>query len=290
MRCTAYIIALIGILSLGSGCSDRDSQEPDDNTPTIVFTPTAERLATTTETIGEFNVTAYTDNAEIMNHVTVTRTGADTWTYYPPAEWPVMPVNFIAVSPASVEYTVNKYWEHSLHNYVCSGKEDLLIATAYDCRQSTGKQRLNFRHALVNVLVQIYTPQPEADVHVTNVELRALAGVGDYYFPKTTTSEGGSNYGTWTTYYNGVTYTVFTGDLLLTAKAQSASNTGVEFFIPSKLDDLQTEGYVRGSCIAVTYQVGSGGSKTAYFPLTKNLTDNTWKGGVQYMYTLKLNP
>jgi hypothetical protein len=64
----------------------------------------------------------------------------------------------------------------------------------------------------------------------------------------------------------------------------------VEFFIPSKLDDLQTEGYVRGSCIAVTYQAGSGGSKTAYFPLTKNLTDNTWNGGVQYVYTLKLNP
>ena len=292
MRASAYIVALLTVISSGSGCSeDRPAPEPDDNT-TIVFTLTAERIATTTATIGEFNVTAYTDNAEIMNHVNVTRTGDNTWTYYPPVEWPQLPVNFIAISPSDVDYSVNKYWEHNIHNYECTGKEDLLIATAYNCSQGTGKQTLNFRHALINVIVKIYTPEPEKDVKVTRVQLRELAGVGDYYFPKTTTASGGDNYGSWTTYYNGAYYTVFDNDTLqLTATPQTANNTDIEFFIPSKLNDLQTEGYVRGSCIAVTYTVGDGGtSSTAYYPLASVLTDNTWKSGTQYIYTLRLNP
>lgn len=319
---------LIVLLLIGAGCGSSDTDEP--YMPAISFEGSADERNSpvTTQTIKEFKVTAYYraeyNFVTIMDGVTVTRTGINKWSYSPAVDWPGVPVNFLAVSPASANLQTN-YWGpgNQVKDYVCSGKEELLVATRFDALQGAGNIKLNFRHTLSQVLVKLRAEVPEGmKVVVHKAYIRDIAVQGDYTLPTATTSPivggdlDGAVRGYWSTWNRSSTsrliYDAGDNDMELTDVAQPLSNQDVIFFIPTKLDPVEFSGYYHGSRIDVLYRVYDKATGTPLWPSTQTpmedidgeernyavarfsladgVRDGEWQQGWSYNYSAVLIP
>ena len=320
MRSAGFLI--FPLLAVSFGCS---SPEADGPMQKISFEGiSAQRLSpTTTESIEEFSVTAYYPEnygfTTLLDGVTVKRTGPNKWSYSPAVDWPDAPVNFLAVSPAHNKTNVNFWWLNVIQDYVCDGSEDLLIATNYGAYQGEGNIRLNFRHTLAQVHVNVFTRNDDSRIMVHKIYLKDIPAQGNYYLPSETTSplepDGTSPVtGTWNTFNkSAVTYTLFKpgNDTIVTGETIHINSERC-FFLPGELDPLEYSGYYHGSRIEVLYQVYDRETGELLWPTTQTpshdvdyeepqyavaryslvdgLADKSWHQGWSYNYTAEIIP
>lgn len=315
-------LLILPLISVSFACS---SPEADGPMSEITFEGvSSQRIApTTTETIDEFRVTAYYEQGHgfttLLDGVTVKRTGPNKWSYSPSVDWPDATVNFLAVSPTYHKISVNYWWLNVIQDFVCTGREDLLIATRYNAVQGEGNIRLNFRHTLAQVNVKLHTDYDDARVMVHKVYIKDIQAQGNYYLPQETTEpldpDGTSPVqGEWNTFNkSSVKYTLFSAsrDTLLSSEPM-LTNKDCRFFLPGELDPLQFSGYYHGSRIEVLYQVYDPNTGELLWPnaetpfhdtdrdepeyaiarysLLDGLDGNSWHQGWSYNYSAELLP
>lgn len=211
MKRHAFISASVAIAAMSAlvGCSDSDMESPVADNGAIRFAANTDFNSragdVTTNNLTEFNVYAYTlsngSPALFMDNVTVTKSSSNTWTYSPIKFWPASSVDFFAYAPASwigtagimnpVKYTNDE------------ATTDLVYAVAAGLTgngtQPNAQVVLNFRHALSKVTVLLSSTNPDLRVDVTNVALANLKSVGEFTFPRHTTTGTPSDLttGTW---------------------------------------------------------------------------------------------
>ncbi len=103
------------------------------------------RATTTTLNINNFKVSAYAQDAygtyhTLMDQVTVRRTGQNSWTYSPKVNWPGVPVDFFAVSPASVKVDNNAWSNHTI-NYTRSAPATETCLLRCECARNRSPAR-----------------------------------------------------------------------------------------------------------------------------------------------------
>ncbi len=202
MKRTSLLISTALLLSVLSGCSDSDApQKPADGEAirlSAVVPNGTRAAATTTATIKEFTVYAFTEGSVLMDGVKVTRQGGS-WTYSPEAYWPVNPVNFYAYSP-DINVTSDITGEGGGHipGYICSGDVDLLYSVRKNVVQQAAPVALNFRHALSKASIMMSSKNPRIKVVVSYISLRNIYHVGSFAFPQESTlSSTPDVVGTW---------------------------------------------------------------------------------------------
>lgn len=321
MRGSVFLI--LSLTAVSFGCSSPEADCPMQEKIAFEGIASHRNTPTTTETIDEFSVTAYYPDGHgfttLLDSVRVRRTGPNKWSYSPAVDWPDAPVNFLAVSPADNKININYWWRNVIQDYICTGAEDLLVATRFDAHQGEGNIKLNFRHTLAQVHVNLFTANDDVDITVHKVYLKDIASQGNYYLPSETTSplepDGSSQVnGEWNTFNkSSVTYTLYKTerDTLLTARPIHLTGERC-FFLPCELDPLQYSGYYHGSRIEVLYQVHDRQSGELLWPsaqtpqqdldweeqqyavarysLIDGLDGNSWHQGWSYNYTAELIP
>ena len=96
-----YLCIAVGALAVSSCSSEEYPDNPveKDSIRLSAVVPNRSRAnPTTTASIQDFVVYAFTEKSTLMEGVKVYREGGS-WTYSPAAYWPVSPVNFYAFSP-----------------------------------------------------------------------------------------------------------------------------------------------------------------------------------------------
>ena len=153
------------------------------------------------------------------------------------------------------------------------------------------------------------------DVDVTNVDIKGVASHGTFTYPEASTLPGNNTFGQWSTWGNNSSYNIFnstgTTDLRLSHSPAKACNTGVQFFLPIRLDPIKWEGYHYGSFIEITYRITDRDTGTTVWPdnstersdlsqahpgygvsrmeLLTGIPDSTWMQGRRYIYTVTLD-
>ncbi len=302
---TASVAAVLAMLAT-TACKSDQADEPS---PYITFYAESERGIITTENISEFSVSAYTGHTPIMDHVTVVRTGSNSWHYSPAVMWPETPVNFYAVSPADTPLEINTSWENTIRIVRLDGKRDILVSTCLDAIQTSTRLRLNFRHILSCVSVRIRSGNPDSRIILKKVSVKGFPTNGHYYLPKTTTRPDNDAAGTWSAWGADADYTLFEASpehLSLTGSYTDIG--GVNFFIPSELGPI--EGNWGGARIEVAYRVvdpatgaviwpdattpydqlftGDRSYAAALYWLGEGIADHRWLPSRKYLYSLTL--
>lgn len=331
MKTHRYLIGLAALVlsaTAVTSCSEGNSisgAEPVDNSK-ISFTAVAPRnaasraAATTTATLQDFVVYAYTNNKLLMDHVKVTRDGS-AWTYSPQAYWPDSPVNFYAYSPdiTTSDDILGNGTAH-LDSYDNPGNVDLLYAVNMGEIQKGTPVLINFRHALSKVDVYLSTKNTTMDVKISKVTMGNVYNIASFQFPQATTAASTPDVtGKWTTYFKYGNITMYDGGsapATLTADPTDLGETNAggsfDFFIPQTLNPLSYDDANKaftGSYIAVDCQIFDkatgaklfpGPNTPAYlkvpgtedgrilYPTTGNVIKE-WKLGYSYTYNIEIN-
>lgn len=172
--------------------------------------------ATTTNSIKDFHVYAFTQGLEYMNH-DVTKTG-NTWTYGDTKFWPESTVDFYSYSPMKIGGTVNitAEGEKKIEKYLVAGDEDFLYALNLGEKKADHEAKkpvnINFRHALSQIVFKIKNTNPNLTVFVDGIRVEGVENTGDFTWPTKGTAEywDGSeadtetdnSWGTWNIVYN----------------------------------------------------------------------------------------
>lgn len=262
-----FVLLLLPAVLCSGGCSDDDIQQPEQHSSVLEFeAETQQRGPTTTLTIPDFKVTAYRQSEWgpeiLMDNVTVTRMGLNSWVYSPPVEWPSgQKVDFYAVSPSWIKMNNNSWWEHIIPFSESEGvSTDLLIAVKKDAEETSGRLKLNFRHALARVVVKLRCVLPGLTVRVKSVALCNFADFGNFRFPHATTSpstDNGDLYDCWQIYNTTGTYMeIFRatdGYIGINEEAQTVCED--LYFLPFQMKSLSNSASWEASLIEITYQV-----------------------------------
>lgn len=306
-----------GILLAGliAACSD-PAQGPGTEEPqmpggeTIVFeadtlhqTADSGTPPTTTLNIGEFKVTAYAkdrwgQDSMIMDNVVVTRTGPNSWTYDQPVRWPSTPVDFFAVSPASVQMINNQWWEHRAKFTWQDGGTDFLVCVRMGVRQGEGNIKLNFRHALAQLKINLrtgFTAADDYEVRIGLVRLADFPDYGEFTFPKVTTgpdTNRGELFDCWNLYnHTGVRHTYFQASDpggYLTVPAGGLDLVEGSYFIPFNLTQLEGGGtYYTGTRLEVACKIVSRSDGRVLWPDGSEDYGDRWGDGY-YLSRLSL--
>ncbi len=190
MKLIYPFLGLIGACSLLASCSD-DMDETPMQSNAISFSavaPNGSRATpTTTASLKEFVVYAFTEGSTLMDGVTVTRSGGS-WTYSPEAYWPVNPVNFYAFSPDITNSPDIKGMDSgSIPDYLNPGNVDLLYSVKTQVTQQAAPVLLNFRHALSRVSVLLSSTNQRIQVKVSHISLCNIYMQGTFNFPNSST-------------------------------------------------------------------------------------------------------
>ncbi len=216
MKCKMYLLAL-SAMALATGCSNDETTELNKGNA-IDFSVTAGKLtraeATTTNTIKEFKVWAFTDGKTYMDGTPVTKSD-NKWTYSGTKFWPETNVDFFAISPmAPKKGTLNITNEQKeLTDYeVENGSEDLLYAANFGETKRDAKNNtpvgINFRHALSQIVFKAkLTDNSTIDVDIAGITIDGVANKATLTWASATTgsnltttdndTETGSTWGTW---------------------------------------------------------------------------------------------
>ncbi len=203
MKPLLSISLTLATLLMCQGCDVSEENIPDapDSGAYIDFAVAGEdddsmtRATTTTLNINNFKVSAYAQDAygtyhTLMDQVTVRRTGQNSWTYSPKVNWPGVPVDFFAVSPASVKVDNNAWSNHTINYSIGTGDRDLLVAVRMRAEQKSGPLKLNFRHALTRINISLQTDRRDVRIEVRNVTLHGAPDHGLFTFPTASTTPG----------------------------------------------------------------------------------------------------
>lgn len=316
-------IALLPLAALATGCSDNQQPDPGPSATghEIGFYATAPKgtraASTTTATLQDFLVYAYTDTSVIMDGVTVRRDGGS-WTYSPAVYWPGVPVDFYAVSPASGAWGSQSSGESDnkpVARLTCGGT-DYLYAVTLDQVESPAPVPLTFRHAMSKVAVMLSSTSNRYTVEVYHVSLNNISLSGDFTMPQHNTSDSGGP-GKWDglsapgktlTYYDidGVAATLTPTPVDLTE-----GNLNTSYFVPQALQKLAyspssgfTGSFMQIDCIVKDKATGEKVWPNEHTPeyLLVEQTDcgrmlfplstpavTSWQQGYSYVYNVVIN-
>ena len=317
-----WILGAVGLLGLAS-CSDDDNKDVKDENRQIQFNVTVPRASraevTTTNTINNFRMWAFVNGNRFMDGVTVTRPlEGGNWTYSPIMYWPLeQDVNFYGISPSDITTTqdpVQGDANPDIPGFVNrAGLTDLLYSVNMKERES-GRVQVNFRHALSQLQFQFRRLERDKSpirVEVIGVDLVGTNTVGDFKYPKETTSSSSSDkvHGTWSNQTTIKTETLYDSTkVTLTKDYQVINNTGYAFVIPQDLvagvaDDTSVGAFVAVKCAIYDQNTNlklwpaktvpgyddNTGSAYIYFPL-RNETSNVlaWEPGKRYNYNITI--
>lgn len=262
-----YLCLAAGALAVSS-CSSEESPQSNSDTNAIKFSavvPNRSRAtATTTATIQDFIVYAFTDKATLMDGVKVSRVGGS-WTYSPDTYWPVSPVNFYAFSPdITAQTNVSDTNGANIPDYLNDGSTDLLYSTKLGVMQQAAPVDLNFRHALSNINVLLSSTNPRIKVIVQHIGLNNIYIQGSFNFPQESTlSSAPDVVGTWGMLQNLNNMLLFyaisgTDSVVLTPVPTNytLNNLKTGFVIPQPLTEVSiAEGQYVGSYISVECEI-----------------------------------
>lgn len=312
------LLAILVLPMFIAACSEDDTVYAPVDENAIRFTAIAGHEArsgeVTTNTLTEFNVFAYTDGKLYMDNVKVSKNADNTWTYSPVMYWPSTPVNFFAFSPA-------KWFEgvsgaDQAVTYDNDGNVDLIYAVNMDETQSASPVKLNFRHAMSHVEVQLMSTTPNIAVNVSGIRLANVYKTGTFLFPQVTTTPGvGTTAGVWSQLTAPSEYVLYDGaasPVVLTETATDYADKCDGFLLPQNLTSMTSGAdgyagsYIRVDCTITDRATGimlwpndntpqtqvatDGDKKTGmlFFPL-RNTDVPHWIGGYRYMYVITIN-
>lgn len=299
---TIMLLALVA-----TGCSDDEPAQPVPPCQVGFEAETRQNGPTTTLNITDFKVTAYRQNEwgyeMLMDNVTVTRTGLNSWEYSPPVDWPVgETVDFYAVSPAWVTMNNNAWWEHiipfSARDDVST---DLLVAVRTDVNQTSGRLKLNFRHAMARVTIRLRCNLPGRTARVKAIWLNNYADFGNFQYPHVTTAPDtgiGELYDCWQVYNTTNTrielWRSADGYLALGSEPQTVCSDC--YFIPFTLKSGTDHPGWEATLFDVLYQVVDTETgeqvwptvdfRTATVEVAAATPDSRWEPGRSYTYTI----
>ena len=305
-------------------CSHSDDVSYSSDEKEISFEATAATFVgntrsaeiTTTENIPEFRIWAYDYGlyAYVMKGVKVTRIGLNSWSYSPAVDWTGNMMCFTAVSPAYIDINTNPWWLDMIP-YQNKGNEDLLVCRVTNVKQTSGRLKLHFYHALSMVGVTIHTTLPPNSVRVKSVTIANVSDIGQFRYPaegfySTTTASEVSE--CWDIYGQSNRIPVFLSDngTLLTDQTLEADNQGYDFFIPSRLGDFDFDTYFNSSYLEIDYRIENDDGSTIWpdastdqrllskenpgygqirLALGEELPDKRWLSGMGYRYSVNLS-
>ncbi len=191
MKKELLILGLTGCMIALPACSEKDDAHAPSDSNAISLSavvPNGSRGAsTTTATIKDFIVYAFTEGSRLMDGVKVTREGGS-WTYSPTAYWPVNPVNFYAYSPEiSIATDITGEGGGHIPGYLNNYNVDLLYSVRKDVVQQAAPVSLNFRHALSKVSMMLSSTNPRIKVVVSYISLKNVYREGSFDFPQEST-------------------------------------------------------------------------------------------------------
>lgn len=320
MKKTHSILGIIGCLVLMTACSHYDEPGQGGGNGDVIalsaVVPNGSR--TTTATINDFTVYAFTGGETLMDSVTVTRNGG-IWTYSPEAYWPVTPINFYAYSPAiPATPSISNEDGGDIPDYYSNGYTDLLYSVKKNVTQQIAPVTLNFRHALSKASVLLSSTNPRIKVVVSYVALNSIYTRGTFTFPQESTLASTPEVvGSWSLLKNPqkvVTFAIIdhSDKIALTPLPTDLTINSLEcsYFVPQPLTELElTGGTYAGSFIEVDCEIfdtASGAklwpnSKTPdymlvqetetgriVYPLTSDAVKE-WKIGHAYIYNISIN-
>ena len=272
---------------------------------------------TTTENIPEFKIWAYDTAlfAFVMQGVTAVRTGINSWSYSPAADWTGNPINFTAVSPASVDININPWWVDMIR-YQNKGDQDLVVCRRTNVVQTSGRLKLHFYHALAMVDVVVRPNLPDGKVVLKSVTMVNVNDVGEFHYPPegfnaaTTAAEVSE---CWNIYPQSLRIPVFfseNGTALPNASAFAADNQGYDFFIPSYLTEFNFDAYFNTTYLEIDYRLENDHGATIWpnastdyrlvsdnnpgygqlrLGLSTGLEEHRWLAGKRYRYNVAIN-
>jgi len=304
-----------------AGCSDA-VDEPRYISDGISFSATVPNVSrsapTTTATIKEFVVYAFTEGDTLMNGVKVIRTGGS-WTYSPEAYWPVNPVNFYAFSPdISRSPDIEGSGGGDIPDYLNPGNVDLLYSVRSNVTQQAAPVLLNFRHALSRVSVLLSSGNQRITVKVGSVSLCNFYMQGTFNFSaESTLASTPDVIGHWTLHKNFgnslLFYAPTTDDevtLTHIPTDYTVNNVNYSYVIPQPLKGLDfaesnyTGNYIQIDCEILDTATGAKlwpNSRTPDYMLVPQTqygrivypvtTDEIkeWKPGYAYIYSIAIN-
>ncbi len=283
----------------------------------------------TSTNLSTFNVYAYTGSGDaakpFMDNVTVTKNGANVWTYTPVKYWPAKEtVDFYAFAPAS---WVGKSGPLMPVSYDASaGTEDIVYAVSPDMSGNAGQPNaqvvFNFRHALSKLTVKMSSPDTKLKVVVTNVGMSNILTKGNFTFPSSSTAlePSAETVGKWSDQNNPMAYVLHWSQAMSDVLTLTSTPTvltafglgrgGVMYVIPQKLS-WRSNGNGNDTYIAVTctvYDAETGtklwpnentpdhnlihgstlGDGLLKFPLSNSIFSE-WQPGCHYIYNLVIN-
>lgn len=315
-------IAAASFTGLFASCSDSDNEPRPSEEGAISFgavVPRPSRAAsTTTTTINNFTVYAFTNGKPYMEGVKVSRSGAG-WVYTPLAYWPATPVNFYAYSPdISNSPDLGTGVDGKIVDYSNNGQTDLLYAVNMNEMAKASPVLMNFRHAMSRVDVMLSCQNPALTVKVAHISINQVDFKGTFTFPQLTTAASlPDNIGSWSDLKqptNILTYYAFEESdfttLTTTPTNLTEGNLNINFMIPQPLEELESAGSTfTGNCIQVDCEIydTSTGAKIwptsatdpsllvpqtncgkLMFPVTTAKVKE-WKPGHAYVYNIEID-
>lgn len=324
MKNNVVYLSAIALGLFAASCSDKNQPmpEPVDESGAVSFraaVPKAPRSAsTTTSTIKEFIVYAYTGGKPYMQDVHVTRNGSS-WVYSPVMYWPNTPVNFYAFSPNITNVPATAQPElGSIPGYKNNGTTDLLYAVNMGEVAKATPVSMNFRHALSRVTIMLSSSNSKIGVRVSYVKLHNVYLQGTFNFPQATTSpDFPDNVGNWDNLKMSNDMMVFAVigdedifDLTPTPVDITDNNLGISYFLPQPLTQLDFDGTAYSSngieVDCEIYDTATGAkiwpnaatppaqlvpeSPTGrlFFPVTTDAVDK-WEMGHEYIYNITID-
>ena len=282
MKTGLIILVLAGCFMALPVCTEKDEIKATADSNAISLSavvPNGSRsAATTTATINDFIVYAFTENSMLMDGVKVTRQGGS-WTYSPPAYWPVNPVNFYAYSP-EIDLSTDITGEGGGHipGYLNNYNVDLLYAVRKDVAQQAAPVSLNFRHALSKVSMMLSSTNPRLKVVVSYISLKNVYREGSFNFPQASTLASTPDVvGSWTnlkSLSDMITFSIISNEdrveLTPLPTDYTLNNLDYSYVIPQPLTDVQLSdaGY-SGTYIEVDCEIFDSATGAKLWPNSK---------------------
>ena len=304
-----YLLGALSVFLLAS-CSNDEVTEINQG-EAIQFTASAGKAArsviTTTASINNFKVWAYTGDQTYMDGVEVTKTG-DNWSYGNLKYWPQeAAVDFYSVNPTT--YTVDadkKIVDFAVADEVAN-QIDLLYAANIGETKAAHKNTpvaVNFRHALSQIVFKAKVKEgSNLKVKIDGVRIAQLEWKGTLTYPTATTAADAADvantWGTWANtrtaeenkkfYAAGITSQTITAGQTV---ALTTENSGELLLMPQTLspwtvgtDNTENKSYFLVDCQIWDGDVQLWPVENTTAEVAIPVSEITWAQGKKYIYT-----
>ena len=315
MKKSLFIVAL-GAFALTSCSQDEVLDVQKDAVQFSVVADKASRGAvTTTANIGDFMVNAFvagnpTGNLDqfFMKNVVVTGNNTEGWSYDFTKFWPTTDkINFYSYSPSdltgvSIASTAQTI-EHKVST-TCAKQIDVLYALNNGLGKADGEVKVNFRHALAQIVFQAENSKSDLEVVINGVRIVNVKNSGTFSWPTastnnpnyTETENGGTgdagkdtqldaSWGTWAlqdTYVShpaDITQQTLTGETAAAVALTTADDPLLvmpQTFIPATVEDKFMTIEAGKTFFAISckiYSIENGTTKTLLWPSTDGFAE-----------------